>query len=173
MAIRKIARMGNPVLRQRARALTPDEILSGAIRQLVVDMRETMVEYEGVGIAAPQIHESLQIALIEVETEGPNGCVQVSYTVFNPRVTVLDETLLGHWEGCLSVPDLRGYVERPAKVRIDYLDGEAKPQSLVAEGFSATVFQHELDHLDGVLYVDRLKSPEHFSFVKEFNRYQG
>ena len=173
MAIRKIARMGHPVLRRSARDLAPEEILSDEIRQLVIDMRETMLEYDGVGIAAPQVHESLRIALVIIDRDGPDGCTHAEYTVFNPRVTVLDETLLGHWEGCLSVPDLRGYVERPAKVRIDYLDEAAQAQSIVAEGFVATVFQHEIDHLDGVLYVDRLKSPEQFSFVKEFNRYLG
>lgn len=134
-------------------------------------MYETMREYEGVGLAAPQVHESLKLAVIVLETEGPAGATAQAYTVFNPVVTVLDETPLGSWEGCLSLPDLRGYVERPRKVQIDFLDESASPGRIVAEGFLATVFQHELDHLDGVLYVDKLADPLRFSFTKEFTRY--
>ena len=171
MAIRKIARMGNPVLRRQARALSAEEIVSSEIRRLVEDMRETMMEYEGVGIAAPQVHEGLRIAVIGVELDEPGGCMHQEYTMFNPKVTVLDDRPLGHWEGCLSVPELRGYVELPREVRVDYLDEGAQPQSVTAQGFLATVFQHELDHLEGVLYVDRLKGPEYLSFVKEFTRY--
>ena len=96
---------------------------------------------------------------------------KTSFTVFNPRTTVLDPTPAGYWEGCLSVPGMRGYVERPRRVRVDYLDEAAKPARVVAEGFLATVFQHELDHLDGVLYVDRLADPKLFAFNEEFNRY--
>ena len=91
--------------------------------------------------------------------------------LFNARVTVLDDTPSGFWEGCLSVPGLRGYVERPAKIRIDYLDEAAEAQQIVAENFLATVCQHELDHLDGVLYVDRITDPRRFAFLEEYARY--
>ena len=174
MAIRKVARLGHPVLREPCRELTRAEIRSPATRRLVEDMRETMAEYAGVGLAAPQVHEPVRIAIIEfdpgdAERDLDEG--QTSYTVFNPTTTVLDSTRAGYWEGCLSVPGMRGYVERPRRVRVDYLDEAAKPARVVADGFLATVFQHELDHLDGVLYVDRLADPKLFAFNEEFSRY--
>ena len=174
MAIRKVARLGHPVLREPCRELARSEIRSPAMRRLVEDMRETMAEYAGVGLAAPQVHEPVRVAVIEFdpdEAERDLDARKTSFTVFNPTTTVLDPTPAGHWEGCLSVPGMRGYVERPRRVRVDYLDEAAKPARVVAEGFLATVFQHELDHLDGVLYVDRLADPKLFAFNEEFNRY--
>ena len=180
MAIRKVARLGHPVLREPCRELTRAEIRSHATRRLVADMRETMVEYAGVGLAAPQVHEPVRLAVIELDPDDAERDLDLgldldagktSFTVFNPTTTVLDPTPAGYWEGCLSVPGMRGYVERPRRVRVDYLDEAAKPARIVAEGFLATVFQHELDHLDGVLYVDRLADPKLFAFNEEFNRY--
>ena len=202
MAIRKVARLGHPVLRAPCRALTRSEIRSPAARRLVADLRETMAEYAGVGLAAPQVHEPVRLAVIEFdpddaerdldegageeERQGPGtgpgkgkgrgpgkakAKAKTSFTVFNPSTTVLDPTPAGFWEGCLSVPGMRGYVERPRRVRVDYLDEAARPAHVVADGFLATVFQHELDHLDGVLYVDRLADPKLFAFNEEFNRY--
>lgn len=174
MAIRKVARMGHPVLRKKARELSKSEILSEATRNLVRDMVETMNEYGGIGIAAPQIHESLSIAIIDYQEEGASD--QPLTVVINPKITVLDPTEQGNWEGCLSVPELRGLVYRPRKVQIDFLDLKAQPQTIVAEDFLATVFQHELDHLFGVLFVDRVrfepgKSP--ISFTEEYSRYHA
>lgn len=174
MAIRKVARLGHPVLRQKTRLLRPEEIRSPETSRLVTDMVETMHEYAGVGLAAPQVHEPVRLAVIEIERLGKRYRVDVTQpllVVFNARVTVLDEALHGFWEGCLSVPGLRGYVERPRKIRVDYLDEKAEPQSLVAEDFVATVFQHELDHLDGVLYVDKIADPTRFAFIEEYQRY--
>ena len=196
MAIRKVARLGHPVLRAPCRALTRSEIRSPAARRLVADLRETMAEYAGVGLAAPQVHEPVRLAVIEFDPDdaerdldegerkeqgkgqgpgkgkGPGKAkAKTSFTVFNPSTTVLDPTPAGFWEGCLSVPGMRGYVERPRRVRVDYLDEAARPAHVVADGFLATVFQHELDHLDGVLYVDRLADPKLFAFNEEFNRY--
>lgn len=174
MAIRKVARLGHPVLRQPTRELTRKEILSDEVRRLVADMVETMREYGGVGLAAPQVHEPLRLALIEISSDNDRyeaEETQPLLVIFNAKVSVLDDTPHGFWEGCLSVPGLRGYVERPRKIRVDYLDEDAKPRSMVAEDFLATVFQHELDHLDGVLYVDRLKDPSRFGFIEEFQRY--
>jgi peptide deformylase len=174
MAILKVARLGHPVLREKCRDLSSDEIVSGPMRRLVEDMCETMVEYGGVGLAAPQVHVPIRLALIEYddastryEIESP----QPRLVLFNARVTPLDAALSGFWEGCLSVPGMRGYVERPSRVQVDYLDASAAPQRLIGEGFLATVLQHELDHLDGVLYVDRLRDPSRFSFDEEFERY--
>jgi len=174
MAIRKVARLGHPVLRTPARELSVEEIRSPEIKRLVADMIDTMHEYGGVGLAAPQVHEPLRIAVIEVEQLSPRYRVDISQpllVIFNARVTPLADEKFGFWEGCLSVPGLRGFVERPRKVRVDYVDHEGKPQAIVAEDFLATVFQHELDHLDGVLYVDKIKSPDQFSFVEEYQRY--
>jgi len=174
MAIRKVARLGHPVLRAPTRELTIEEIQSPEIKRLIADMIDTMHEYGGVGLAAPQVHESLRIAIIEVEQLNPRYRVDIAQpllVIFNATVTALDQEPFGFWEGCLSVPGLRGYVERPRKVRVDYLDHEGKPQTIVAEDFLATVFQHELDHLDGVLYVDKIKRPDQFSFVEEYQRY--
>ena len=161
--------MGTPVLRQKARELTPAEILSPETRKLIQDMFDTLNDYEGIGLAAPQIFESLSLAIIHYpQDEEPK-------IIFNPKITVLDETLQGFWEGCLSIPELRGFVERPRKVRIDYLDLKAKPQSITVEGFPATVFQHELDHLFGVLYIDRVVNrpgENLLSFTEEYARYR-
>jgi peptide deformylase len=112
--------------------------------------------------------------VIEVEQLNPRYRVDISQpllVIFNARVTPLAQETFGFWEGCLSVPGLRGFVERPRKVRVDYTDHEGKPQTIVAEDFLATVFQHELDHLDGVLYVDKIKSPDQFAFIEEYQRY--
>lgn len=182
MTIRKVARLGHPVLRASCRELGEDEVRSAEVRRLVEDMRETMHEYSGLGLAAPQVHESVRLAVVELDPEdahrdlepGPGpGRERVSFTLFNPRLTVLDPALEGHWEGCLSVPGMRGYVERPREVRVDYLDETGARAQIAARGFLATVFQHELDHLDGVLYVDRLADPRLFSFDEEFGRYHA
>jgi peptide deformylase len=175
MAIRKVARLGHPVLRQPTREVTPEEIRSPEMRRLVADMIETMHEYGGVGLAAPQVHESIRMAVLEVQGDNERypdtGEPQPLLVVWNARVTVLDPTPHGFWEGCLSVPGLRGYVERPSKVRVDFLDDRGEPRVLEAEGFIATVFQHELDHLDGVLYVDKVADPTKLAFIEEYQRF--
>lgn len=169
MAIRKVARMGHPILRQKARELTAEEIRSPETTQLITDMLETMREYGGIGLAAPQIHESLQIALIGMDAQGAE--MEVPEVFFNPVITILDPEVQGYWEGCLSVPDLRGLVFRPKRIRVDYWDAHARPKSVEAEGFRATVFQHELDHLAGILYVDRMEDTTRFAFIEEYQRF--
>jgi peptide deformylase len=174
MAILKVSKMGNPVLRRTAEEIPKREIKGERIQRLIADMFDTMDEYGGVGLAAPQVHEPVRLALIEFSADGARydvGEAQPLLVLFNARVTALDETPSGFWEGCLSMPGLRGYVERPSKIRVDYLDEQAEPQQRVAEGFLATVCQHELDHLDGVLYVDRITDPSRFAFLEEYTRY--
>jgi len=176
MAILKVARMGHPALREKCRALTPDEICSQETAALVENMLATMAEYGGVGLAAPQVHEPLRLALIEFSEDSGRYRLEQAQpllVVFNARVTVLDDAPSGFWEGCLSVPGLRGYVERPSKIRVDYLDMDAREQSITAEGFLATVLQHELDHLDGVLYIDRIVDPSKLAFLEEYGRYHS
>jgi peptide deformylase len=175
MAIRKIARLGHPVLRQKCRDVTREEISSPDMRRLVRDMIDTMHDYGGVGLAAPQVHESVRLAIIEYSEDSNryNAESQPLLVIWNARVKVLDPTLSGFWEGCLSVPGLRGYVERPSKIEVNYLDERGKPQTRVVEGFLATVFQHELDHLDGTLYVDKITDKTKFAFNDEYARYHG
>lgn len=174
MAIRKVARMGHPVLRKVARELTAKEIQSAETKRLVQDMIETMHEYGGIGIAAPQVHESVQLAILEFEEDSeryPNMGKQPLLVVINPKIKVLDKKEQAFWEGCLSVPELRGLVHRPRKVQIDFLDMKGKSQKIVAEDFLATVFQHELDHLAGTLFVDRVRDLKKFAFIEEYQRY--
>ncbi len=174
MAILKVARMGHPVLRQVGRDLTPKEILSDEIQELILNMVETMHEYDGIGLAAPQVHESIQLAVIELPADSeryPDQEESALGVYINPKITVLDATEQGFWEGCLSVPELRGLVYRPRKIQIDYLDQKAKAKKLIAEGFLATVFQHELDHLAGKLFIDRIKDPTKLAFLQEYERY--
>jgi peptide deformylase len=111
------------------------------------------------------------IGFSESNSRYPGAGHQPLTVLFNPRITVLDSTLQGFWEGCLSVPELRGFVQRPRAIQIDYLDQYARPQSLEARDFLATVFQHELDHLDGHLYVDRMQDPTKFAFLPEYQRH--
>ena len=174
MAVRRIIRMGHPTLRQRARALTIEELGAPATRVLIDDMLDTLHDYGGIGLAAPQINESIRLAIIEIPG-GPTryGEIEaVPLTVFaNPEITALDETRAGYWEGCLSIPGLLGWVERPQHIRVDYTDLDGQPQRIEPQGFLATVFQHEFDHLDGHLFVDRMTDPTRLVFEQEFARY--
>jgi peptide deformylase len=174
MAVRKVLRMGHPILRRPADAIDPAAIEAFETRLLIADMIDTLHDYGGIGLAAPQVGESLRIAIVEIPEAGSRyGDVPgMPLTVFfNPTITVLDTESRGFWEGCLSVPGLRGFVERPQKVRADYLDIDGKRQSIELAGFLATVFQHEFDHLDGKLYVDRISDTRLLAFDEEFLRY--
>ena len=174
--IRPLCRMGHPVLRQNARKVSATEIQTAEFQELVRDMRENMKHYGGIGLAAPQIGESVQLAVIELEG-GQNryGSDEgLPFTVFiNPEFEVLDQTKQGFWEGCLSVPGLRGFVERPRKVKVKYLNEKGEAKELIAENFLATVVQHELDHLFGHLYVDRMPDMRLLSFQEEFQQFYG
>jgi peptide deformylase len=174
MAVRKIIRMGHPTLREPARPLTRDELGTDELARLVEDMEDTLHDYGGIGLAAPQIDEPVRLAIIEIDG-GPTRYGELAslpLTVFvNPVIEVLDPAAAGYWEGCLSVPGLRGFVKRPQHVRVNYLDLDGTAQSLELKGFHATVFQHEFDHLDGRLYVDLIDDPRLLMFDEEFLRY--
>lgn len=174
MAIRRVLRMGHPLLRVPGRPLETAELGTAAMQRLLGDMVDTLQDYGGIGLAAPQIGESIRLAIIEIPG-GPTRYGELEsmpLTVFvNPRIKVLNPATAGFWEGCLSVPGLRGYVERPQHVRIDYLTENGAPQAIELEGFPATVFQHEFDHLDGRLFVDRITDPRLLAFEQEFERY--
>ncbi len=174
MAILKVARMGHPVLRKKAKEVKKSEISSDAIQRLIDDMVETMHEYDGVGLAAPQVHESLRISVIEFDLESErykDAGKQSLIVAINPKVTVLDKKTKGFWEGCLSVPGIRGWVERPQTIKVEFLDRAGKAVSMEVDGFLATVFQHEFDHLDGTLFVDKVSDPSKLAFTEEYVRY--
>jgi peptide deformylase len=166
--------MGHPVLRLKAKPIDSKMIGSAALEKLIQDMTETLHETGGVGLAAPQVHESVQLAIVEFKEDSsryPDMGNQPLTVFINPVITILDEETKPFWEGCLSVPELRGLVERPRKIRVDYLDRKGEKVSMVAEDFLATVLQHELDHLSGILFIDKLKDTKKLAFLDEYRRY--
>jgi peptide deformylase len=174
VALRPVRKIGDPLLRRPAVDYATEELSSEGFASLIGDMVDTMQAEGGIGIAAPQIGESVRVAVIAIDRASARypGMADFPLTVFvNPRVTVLDPAEQGFWEGCLSVPNLRGFVLRPRRVRVDFLDERGQAQSLHAQGFLATVLQHELDHLDGVLFVDRVRDTTKLATVENYLRY--
>jgi peptide deformylase len=168
MSILKVARMGHPVLREHARTVDATEVRTAPFQKLIDDMIETMIEYEGIGLAAPQVHEHVRLFVAGVEGSGENLKI---VPFINPIVTAVGEETVEDWEGCLSIPDIRGKVPRAREVLIKALDRRGKPFELTLKGFPARVVQHETDHLDGVLFFDRMKSFDTLTFMEEFQRY--
>ncbi len=169
MSILKIAHLGHPVLREIAEPVDPAEITSDEIQILIEDMLDTMYEYNGVGLAAPQVHVSKQLVLVAGETDEDDS--PIIRPVINPVITPTTDVMYGMYEGCLSIPGMRGWVERPVTIHVKYLDGEGKTIERDIEGFPAIVFQHECDHLIGKLFVDRIKDMRKFAFEEEAERY--
>lgn len=172
MAIRKILRVGNPLLRKPSEDVTEDEVITKDFKKLIRDMFETMKHAEGVGLAAPQIGILKKILVVGMESENrryKEAPEVPSQIVLNPVIEPLTEEVSGFWEGCLSVPGLRGYVERPTKIKMTWRDEKFEEHSEVIHGFRAVVLQHECDHLDGTLYIDRLKSSKLFGFNEEID----
>ena len=169
MSILKVARIAHPVLRAPAKPVPKSAFKDAIFQKLVDDMRETMYEYEGVGLAGPQVHEGLRLAVIEVPSDDERSQAEVPFMVLvNPEITPIgDETLKG-WEGCLSIPDLRGVVPRFKSIKLEALDRYGKPYLLEAHDFFARVIQHECDHLDGGVYLDRMQGMRSLTFIKEF-----
>ena len=173
MALLKIAQIGEPVLREKARVLDLDEIRSDRIQTLIDDMIETMRDANGAGIAANQVYEPVQICVIETRGNNPRYPYkpQIPLTVMvNPKIQALDDEQFENLEGCLSVPNLRGLVPRHARVSLEYLDREGEPQHGEFVGVSAGTFQHECDHLNGALYVDKA-NPATLSTLENFTRH--
>ena len=174
MAILTIARMGNPILRQVAEDVAIKEIGSPELEKLIEDMVETLHQVGGIGLAAPQVSISKNLAIIEIPSDSDRyeGMENFGLGVFiNPKIKVLEDKRQEHWEGCLSIPGLRGLVRRPRKIQVSYLDRQGQPQVLVAEDFLATVFQHEFDHLRGKLYIDRIEDTRKLVFEEEYDKY--
>jgi peptide deformylase len=171
---REIVEIGNPVLRERAREVTPEELRSDAVQSLIDDMIETMRAANGAGLAANQVAETLRVAVVEVRPGNPRYPYKppIPLTVIvNPVIEPLDDDVEQINEGCLSVPDLRGEVPRHVNVRLRYLDREGVEHEEVRRGLTAGTFQHELDHLDGVLFVDRVEDPRTLTSWAEFERF--
>ena len=174
MAILKIARMGHRVLKERAKPV-PDPA-SPEIRRLVQDMVETMADANGAGLAAPQVHVPLRVVVFQAPEgraeQGLSEDERYDHTapltvLINPEIELLDGSREGGWEGCLSVPGLRGYVERPAHIRYRGVGLDGNKIERVAKGFHARVVQHEVDHLDGLLYPSRMKDMSKLVFESE------
>src|SRR5262245_18822363 len=158
MSILKVARIAHPVLRAAAKPVPKAAFKDPLFQKLVDDMRETMYEYEGVGLAAPQVHEGLRLAVIEVGGDDERSVAEVPFMVLvNPVITPVGDEIVRSYEGCLSIPDLRGAVPRHKKLKLEALDRRGKPYSLEAADFFARVIQHERDHLDGRVYLDRME----------------
>jgi peptide deformylase len=176
VSILKVARMGHPVLRQKAAPVPPGEIGSARIQQLIDDMFETMHEYAGIGLAGPQVHAGVRIFVAGVR-QAPAGDVLESgddmplIALINPEITLAGPVTDEGWEGCLSIPDIRGRVPRAPEVAVSALDRRGRRVRFTARGLPARVVQHETDHLDGVLFLDRMKSFETLAFMDEFRRF--
>ena len=171
--ILKVARLGFPALRTVSSPVPADQIKSHDFQRLIDDMIETMYEYSGVGLAAPQVHLPIQLAVLEVH-DHPRypDMPHVPLTVLiNPMVTILDRTLVEDWEGCLSVPDLRGRVPRFKRIRVTALGRDAEAVEIVASDFHARVIQHETDHLKGEVYLDRMPDMRALGFLQEWQRF--
>ena len=174
MGVRPIVSVGDPVLRERAREITPEELRSPAVQELIDDMIATMRDAGGAGLAANQVGELVRVAVAEVEPGNPRYpykppvplCVLV-----NPVVEPVGEATLEISEGCLSVPDLRGTVDRYLTVRVRYLDRDGNACEDIRRGLTAGTFQHEVDHLDGVLFLDRVRDPRTFTTWEQFDRH--
>ena len=176
MAVQPILKMGHPNLRIQAADYPLDQLGSDAFNTLIADMRDTLKDAGGIGLAAPQIDVPFNLVIIEIpEGNSRYGTLSAfGFTVLiNPRIEVLDATTAGFWEGCLSIPGLRGYVERPQSINACYTNDQGKTIEVQFSGFPATVVQHELDHLQGRLYIDHVKDPALMSFEAEFERYHA
>jgi peptide deformylase len=170
MSILKVARMGHPVLRARTRALDRRDVKTAAVQKLIDDMIETMREYHGVGLAAPQVHEGIRLFVAALDA-GEEGEADEPIVVVNPEITVVGSDIVEDWEGCLSIPDIRGRVPRAREIKVKALDRHGERLDLSAHDFPARVIQHETDHLDGVLFFDRMRGLESLAFLDEYSRY--
>ncbi len=177
----KIVQTGEPVLRESARPLTPQEIGSEELQRLIRDMRETMYDAPGVGLAAPQIGVGLQLAVIEdsedfLKTVSPEELAERErrpvpfHVLINPRIVASGDEKREFYEGCLSVAGFTAVVSRARTVRVEYLDARGQPGVIEASGWYARILQHEIDHLNGTLYIDRMNTRS-FSTLENWDRF--
>jgi peptide deformylase len=174
VSVREVVEIGDPVLREASRELEPDEIGSPETQRLIDDLIDTRRATHGAGIAANQVGKAVRVAIVEVEEGNPRYPYKppVPLTVMiNPVLEPLGDEMVEINEGCLSVPDLRGSLERHLAVRVRYLDRDGVEHEEVRRGLTAGTFQHELDHLNGTLFVDRA-DPRTFATWEQFDRHQ-
>src|SRR6266566_3883983 len=184
MAILKVAHMGHPVLRAKAKPLAPADLKHPALQGLIDDMLDTMAEYHGVGLAAPQIHESLRVFVGVLESARPEAGMEGDeagrevvepepIAVINPEITPIGDEIIEEWEGCLSIPNIRGRVPRAREIRLRGFHRDGARIDMTLRDFPARVAQHETDHLDGILFFDRMRSFESLTFLDEYSRYHS
>jgi peptide deformylase len=171
--ILKVARLGFPSLRIASKPVGLDQIKTPEFQRLIDDMVETMYEYHGVGLAAPQVHLPIQLAVLEVRNHPRYPDMpEVPLTVLiNPEVTILDRSTIDEFEGCLSIPDLRGLVPRFKELRVKALGRHGEQLDFIAHDFHARVVQHETDHLKGEVYLDRMPNLRQLGFLEEWQRF--
>jgi len=173
MAILNVAKLGNPILRERAERVTLEEALAPEFQQFLDDMVDTMRALDGVGLAGPQVFQSKRVIVIESEAnpryaDAPNLSL---FVMLNPKITSASEKTIEGWEGCLSLENLRGRVVRSAEISVSGFNRFMEPMTLNAEGFLSVVFQHEIDHLNGTLFIDRMKGFSTLSHLEEYELY--
>ena len=163
--------MGHPVLRERARPLDKSDIKSAVVQKLIDDMLDTMHEYHGVGLAGPQVHEGLRIfvGMLQEDIDEKSDPAVIINPEIIPNASATEEG----WEGCLSIPDIRGMVPRYTDITLKALDRTGRSIELALKDFPARVAQHETDHLDGVLFFDRMKSMQSLTFIDEYSRFHA
>jgi peptide deformylase len=173
MTLLKIAHVGHPVLRQRSREVSAEELAAPEMQAFIDDLIETMRDANGAGLAAPQVHRPVRICAVEVKDNPrypykPNVPLTV---LVNPVLRPISDETFDNYEGCLSVPNLRGVVERFAEIELSYVDRAGTPVKTVVRGLTAGTFQHEIDHLDGKLFLDRVKDTSTLATWAEFDRF--
>lgn len=174
MAILEIAQIGDPILRQRAVEVSPEDISSAATQSFIDDLIDTMRSANGAGLAAIQVSRAIRICVVEVRAPNPRYPYKPSIPLtimINPEIMPVSTETFSNYEGCLSVPDMRGLVERYAEVRLRYLDRDGQRQDAIIRGVCAGTFQHECDHLDGKLFVDLVEDFGSLTTWSNFERY--
>ncbi len=171
MSILKVARMGHPVLRAKARPIDRALLRSPALQKLIDDMIDTMIEYHGVGLAAPQVHESVRLFVALLGPDDEHEAPSEPTVVINPEIEPRGGETVEGWEGCLSIPDIRGRVPRAREILLRAVDRKGERFELPLQDFPARVAQHETDHLDGILFFDRMRTFESLTFLDEYSRY--
>ena len=171
MSILKVARMGHPVLRERARPIDKSAIKDPFFQKLIDDMIETMHEYHGVGLAGPQVHEGLRLFVAMLDDDPDSNGEAIA--IINPEIIPNASDKREGWEGCLSIPDIRGMVPRFTDITVVALDRQGKKIELKLKEFPARVAQHETDHLDGVLFFDRMTSMQTLTYLEEYSKYHS
>ena len=171
MSILKVAHMGHPVLRERARPVDKSELKDPLFQKLIDDMVETMHEYHGVGLAGPQVHEGLRLFVAMLDDDPDSNGEAIA--IINPEIIPNASDKREGWEGCLSIPDIRGMVPRFTDITVVALDRQGKKIELKLKDFPARVAQHETDHLDGVLFFDRMTSMQTLTYLEEYSKYHS